>query len=63
MIERPRRTEVVEVLAVDREGRPSLGRRHDLVTNEWTTVEFEGGYRKSGAVSDYNPLDRLARKD
>ena len=63
IVERPRRMEAIEVLAVDEKGRPSLARRHDLVTNEWTTVEFEGGYRKSGAVSDYNPLDGLVRKD
>ena len=50
---------------MDEKGRPSLGRRHDLVTNEWTTVEFEEeAIAKSGAVnSDYNPLDGLVRKD
>ena len=63
IVERPRRTEAIEVLAVDEKGRPSLGRRHDLVTNEWTTVEFDQGYRRTGVQSDYNPLDGLVRKD
>ncbi len=63
VIERPRRIEVVEVTAVDGEGRPSLGRRHDLATNEWTTVEFDQGYRRTGVQCDYNPPDGLTRKD
>lgn len=62
IVERPRRTEAIEVLAVDEQGRPSLARRHDLETNEWTTIEFDQGYRREGVVSDYNPLDAL-RKD
>ena len=63
VVERPRRTEAIEVLEVDGEGRPKLARRHDFATNEWTTVEFDQGYRRSGVVSDYNPLDRLKRGD
>ena len=63
VVERARRTEVLEVIAVDNKGRPSLARRHDVATNEWTTVEFDQGYRRSGVVSDYNPLDALKRGD
>ena len=59
VIERPRRIEVVEVTAVDGEGRPSLGRRHDLATNEWTTVEFDQGYRRTGVRCNPRPTQRI----
>jgi hypothetical protein len=62
VIERVRRTELIEVLEVDREGRPSLARRIDCATGERSMVEFDQGYRQQpGAVSDYNPLDALKR--
>ena len=63
VVDRPRRTEAIQVLEVDAEGRPALARRHDLATNEKHLVEFEGGYRRTGVVSDYNPMDALKRGD
>jgi hypothetical protein len=62
-MERPRRTEAIQVLEVDAEGRASLALRHDFTTNERHLVEFEGGYRRSGVISDYSPLDGLRRDD
>ena len=60
VVDRPRRTEVIEVLEVDTEGRPAVARRYDIATGQWGTVEFNQGYRaQPGAVSDYNPLSRL----
>jgi hypothetical protein len=59
-IDRPRRTEVLEVLEVDGQGRPAVAQRYDALTGEWGTVEFEQGYRRpGGAVSDYDPMSRL----
>jgi hypothetical protein len=64
VVERPRRTEIVEVVEVDRQGRPAVGRRLDLETNEWSVIEFAAGYRpQPGAVSDYNPLAGLRRSE
>jgi hypothetical protein len=63
VVHRPRRTEAIEVIEVDREGRPALALRHDFTTNEKHLVEFEGGYRRTGVVSDYNPMDRLRRRE
>ncbi len=62
VVDRPRRTEMIEVIETA-EGRALLARRYDSATNEWTTIEFEGGYRRSGVVSDYNPLDGLRRRE
>jgi hypothetical protein len=63
VIERARRTEMIEVVEV-RDARPSLVRRLDLETNEWSTIEFVEGYRpQSGTQSDYNPLDGLRRSE
>ena len=62
IVERPRRTEAIEVLAVDEKGRPSLARRHDLVTNEWTTVEFDQGYRRDRSAERLQPT-RWARAE
>lgn len=60
VFERPRVLERLEVLEVDREGRPALARRYDMATNSWGTVEFKDGYRQSnGAVHDYDPLSAL----
>jgi hypothetical protein len=62
VIERARQTEIVEVLEVDGQGRPSLARRLDCTTNEWSLVEYYGGYRpSSGVVHEYNPLAALRR--
>jgi hypothetical protein len=64
VVERPRRTEVLEVLAVDVEGRPAKARRYDTLTGEWGVVDFEKGYRQpSGAVHSYDPLSALQRED
>jgi len=64
VVDRPRRTEVLEVLEVDGDGRPALARRYDVATGEWGIVEFNQGYRQpSGAVSDYNPLSALRSDD
>ena len=46
MMERPRRTEAIQVLEVDREGRPALALRHDFTTNERHLIEFDQGYRR-----------------
>jgi hypothetical protein len=63
VIERARRTEMIEVVEV-RDARPSLVRRLDLETNEWSTIEFVEGYRpQPGTQSDYNPLDGLRRSE
>ncbi len=62
VIDRPRRTELLEVLEVDRDGRPALARRYDSGTGEWSVVDFDGGYRRApGAVSDYDPFAALKR--
>jgi hypothetical protein len=63
VVDRPRRTEAIQVLEVDREGRPALALLHDLATNERHLVEYEGGYRRTGVVSDYNPMDGLRRRE
>jgi hypothetical protein len=63
VMERPRRTEAIQVLEVDAQGRPALGLRHDFTTNERHLVEFDQGYRRTGVISDYSPLDGLRRRD
>jgi hypothetical protein len=60
VVDRPRRTEVLEVLEVDGQGRPALAQRYDSSTGAWGIVEFQQGYRRRpGATSDYDPLSRL----
>jgi hypothetical protein len=60
VVDRPRRSEVLEVLEVDAQGRPSLARRFDCATGETSELEFVGGYRQpSGAVHVYDPLAAL----
>ena len=60
VIERPRRSDAVEVLEVDAQGRVALARSQDPATGEYGTIEFEGGYRRpSGAVSNYDPFAGL----
>jgi hypothetical protein len=59
VVDRPRRTEVIEVLEVDGEGRPKVARRIDCTTGEAGMIDFVGGYRQpAGAVSDYDPIKR-----
>lgn len=59
VIDRPRRTEIIEVLEVDGATRPAFARRYEAATGEWSTVEFDGGYRRRpGAQSDYDPFAR-----
>jgi hypothetical protein len=64
VVDRPRRTEVLEVVET-RDGKVSLARRYDVATGEWSTVEFEEGYRKEGGVeTTYDPIARgLGRTD
>jgi hypothetical protein len=62
VVDRPRRTEQIEVIEV--EGcQAKLALRHDLTTNERHLIEYEGGYRRTGVVSDYNPMDGLRRRE
>jgi hypothetical protein len=60
-IDRPRRTELLEVLEVDGQGRPAIARRYDALTGERGIVEFAGGYRRPGDVQhEYDPLAGLS---
>lgn len=60
VVDRPRRSEVLEVLEVDAEGKPARARRYDTLTAEWGIVDFNQGYREpAGGVSNYDPLARL----
>jgi hypothetical protein len=55
--ERPRRTEALEVLEVDSEGRPKLARHYDALTGARGYVEFDQGYRRQAGVRhEYDPL-------
>jgi hypothetical protein len=57
VIDRPRRTEVLEVLEVDANGRPSRVARFECATGQTSVLEYAGGYRQpSGAVSNYDPF-------
>jgi hypothetical protein len=60
VVDRPRRTDVLEVVEVDREGRPAKVRRMDCATGEVSVLDFVEGYRQApGAVSVYDPLAAL----
>jgi hypothetical protein len=60
VVDRPRRTEMLEVLEVDREGRPSRVACFDCATGERSVLEYVGGYRQPiGAVSVYDPFAAL----
>jgi hypothetical protein len=60
VVDRPRKTEVLEVLAVDRQGRPSRVGRFECATGQTSVLEYVGGYRPSaGAVSDYDVFATL----
>ena len=63
VIERPRQSDIVEVLEVDAQGRVAVARTCDAATNSYGVVEFNQGYRaQPGAVSDYNPISALRLK-
>ena len=60
VVDRPRRTEVMEVLEVDREGRPSRVARFECATGERSVLEYVGGYRQPNTVAHvYDPLAAL----
>lgn len=60
VVDRPRKTEVLEVLEVDAFGRPSRVARFECATGERSVLEYSGGYRQpGGAVSVYDPLSAL----
>jgi phenylpyruvate tautomerase PptA (4-oxalocrotonate tautomerase family) len=64
VVERVKRSEVMEVLEVDALGRPAAARRVDVETGERSIVEFVDGYRpSSGAVHAYDPLAGLGKSD
>jgi hypothetical protein len=60
VVDRPRRTEVMEVLEVDALGRPSRVARFECATGERSVLDYVEGYRPAGgAVSVYDPLAAL----
>jgi hypothetical protein len=65
VIDRPRRTEIIEVMdepTVD--GRLRRAWRTDCATGEKSVVEFEGGYRQPNLVAHvYDPLAALKRNE
>ena len=61
-VQPPRRPkEIVQALEVDGEGRVSRARVIDCATGEAGYVDYAEGYRQSGVVSDWNPLDASKR--
>jgi hypothetical protein len=60
IVERARRSEVLDVLEVDAQGRPSVAWRTDLETGQRSIMQFAEGYRApSGAVHQYDPTAAL----
>jgi hypothetical protein len=60
VVDRPRRTEVMEVLEVDAQGRPSRVARFECATGERSVLEYVEGYRQPNVVlSVYDPLAAL----
>ena len=60
VVDRPRRTEVLEVLEVDAQGRPSRVARFECATGERSVLDYVEGYRQApGAISTYDPLAAL----
>jgi hypothetical protein len=58
VVDRPRRGTVVNVTAVDGNGRPKAGIAYDRGTWQSGGVEFKDGYaQKACAQHEYNPLD------
>src|SRR5260370_26957014 len=63
-IDRPRRTEMLEVLEVDGQGRPALAPRYDALTGERSLAEVNQGYRQGGGPKhEYNPFAALRKDD
>jgi hypothetical protein len=64
VVERAKRTEVLDVLEVDAQGRPAVAWRTDLETGQRSIMQFAEGYRApSGTVHAYDPLAGLRRND
>jgi hypothetical protein len=64
VVERAKRSEVIEVLEVDAQGRPAIVRRVDVETGQSSIVQFVEGYRQpSAVVHAYDPLAGLRRDD
>ena len=64
VVERAKRTEVLDVLEVDAQGRPSVAWRTDVETGQRSIMQFAEGYRApSGAVHAYDPMKGLGRSD
>jgi hypothetical protein len=60
VVDRPRRTEVLEVVEVDAQGRPSRVTRFECATGERSVLEYSEGYRQPNVVTHvYDPLDAL----
>jgi hypothetical protein len=60
VVDRPRRTEMLEVVAVDAQGRPSRVARVDCASGERSVLEYVEGYRQPNTVvSTYDPLAAL----
>jgi hypothetical protein len=60
VVDRPRRTEVLEVLEVDRQGRPSKVQRFECVTGQMSVLDFVGGYGQQPFVEHvYDPFSGL----
>jgi hypothetical protein len=60
VVDRPRQTEMLEVLEVDGQGRPSRVARVDCATGERSLLDYAGGYRQPNIVSHiYDPLAAL----
>jgi hypothetical protein len=59
VIDRPRLFSVLEVLEVDAQGRPPLGRSYDPATNSYAFVRYAAGYQRDGLERDYNPIARF----
>jgi hypothetical protein len=64
VVDRPRRTEVMEVLEVDAWGRPAKVRRFDCASGETSVLDYVDGYRQpSGAAHVYDPLAALKENE
>lgn len=61
VLERVRPREIVQPLEVDEAGRVARARHVDCSTGNVSFVDYRYGYRQSGVVSDYHPLDALKR--
>jgi hypothetical protein len=60
VVDRPRRTELLEVLEVDAEGRSSRVARFECATGARSVLDYAGGYRQpAGATHVYDPYSAL----